>query len=737
MFRSLTLWVCVLACKPSIDLSRNWALPFEGCGDGQIAAGLTPADEGYEECDDGNFIATDNCTDTCRTAQCGDGLVRLIKDPDTNAAYEECDDGNEDDHDQCLTSCRQARCGDGIIRTDLAPGAPFFEACDDGNDEAGDGCTPTCTSEVCGNAITEAFRGEGCDDGNQDDRDGCRNHCVVAVCGDGVVRTDLPEGERGHEECDDGNEDTTDACTTACRLPRCGDNIRSDGEGCDDGGNDEDPLDGCHNCRTAGCGDGEVGEGEDCDDGNEIDTDGCTSTCVLARCGDGHVQTNVEACDDYNDDDDDACTSDCELAQCGDGILRRDLAPAAQGYEACDDGNNDDGDGCEAACRLPFHRQLLAVGNGFSCALAQRDGRTGVYCWGNPSADPPRLPGAEQLREFVPRINNRPMISNSEQAASVHAGRSFSCFLTETGQVYCWGMNGFGQVGVAGPDHLLDEDMPEAVHVDALESIRVLALGGRHACALNDRGQLFCWGANQRGQTGAADIENPTRPGGSLPLDDRPQKLALGQVHTCALMATGQVHCMGGNELGQIGNGDSNFNDNSSPIANLNGVLGILATGSTSCAWAADNSYCWGHHGHGQILGRMPRQNNDRTPSPESMHEHLQNTAPTEMLGGGKAVCARIRGAFECWGQDQHGQLTKNRAIIAGQERGEVHATPILLAGDEALASQQAVALGESHACAASPGTPIQCWGNPFHGQLGGPEGPANLTLWDPLARPD
>ncbi|MBM66718.1 MAG: hypothetical protein CMH55_10830 [Myxococcales bacterium] len=202
-------------------------------------------------------------------------------------------------------------------------------------------------------------------------------------------------------------------------------------------------------------------------------------------------------------------------------------------------------------------------------------------------------------------------------------------------------------------------------------------------------------------------------------------------------MATGQVHCMGGNELGQIGNGDSNFNDNSSPIANLNGVLGILATGSTSCAWAADNSYCWGHHGHGQILGRMPRQNNDRTPSPESMHEHLQNTAPTEMLGGGKAVCARIRGAFQCWGQDQYGQLTKNRAIIAGQERGEVHATPILLAGDEALASQQAVALGESHACAASPGTPIQCWGNPFHGQLGGPEGPANLTLWDPLARPD
>ena len=41
---------------------------------------------------------------------------------------------------------------------------------------------------------------------------------------------------------------------------------------------------------------------------------------MLASCGDGIVQTGVEACDDGNNIDTDACTNSCEAATCGDGI---------------------------------------------------------------------------------------------------------------------------------------------------------------------------------------------------------------------------------------------------------------------------------------------------------------------------------------------------------------------------------------------------------------------------------
>ncbi len=49
--------------------------------------------DGTEECDDGNTIATDRCTDQCELAVCGDGIVRTT--------VEMCDDANNDLTDGC------------------------------------------------------------------------------------------------------------------------------------------------------------------------------------------------------------------------------------------------------------------------------------------------------------------------------------------------------------------------------------------------------------------------------------------------------------------------------------------------------------------------------------------------------------------------------------------------------------------------------------------------------------
>lgn len=69
------------------------------------------------------------------------------------------------------------------------------------------------------------------------------------------------------------------------------------------------------------CGDGVVyPESEECDDGNEFDGDACTSTCTLARCGDGIVQPGEE-CDDGNDVNTDACLEGCIYLRCGDGYV--------------------------------------------------------------------------------------------------------------------------------------------------------------------------------------------------------------------------------------------------------------------------------------------------------------------------------------------------------------------------------------------------------------------------------
>ena len=62
----------------------------------------------------------------------------------TDLQYEFCDDGDDVDENRCTNRCRFAACGDGIVRSDLTSDEVGFEACDDGNFEDNDACTNGC-----------------------------------------------------------------------------------------------------------------------------------------------------------------------------------------------------------------------------------------------------------------------------------------------------------------------------------------------------------------------------------------------------------------------------------------------------------------------------------------------------------------------------------------------------------------------------------------------------------------
>jgi cysteine-rich repeat protein len=168
-----------------------------------------------EECDDGNTIDTDACTNLCLSAFCGDKIV--YKD------IEQCDDGNNIDTDECTNSCQIPICGDGVVN----PG----ETCDSGSENGQPTkCNIECTGTTgsnCGNSIIE--EGEECDDGNNIDTDTCSNSCKSPVCGDGITN--------GDEACDSG---TDNGQPTKCNLEctgitssTCGNEIIEQGEQCD------------------------------------------------------------------------------------------------------------------------------------------------------------------------------------------------------------------------------------------------------------------------------------------------------------------------------------------------------------------------------------------------------------------------------------------------------------------------------------------------------------------------
>src|SRR5207244_2154411 len=131
--------------------------PVGDCGNGILDPG--------EQCDDGNAVAGDGCSASCRLEVCGNGIRDV---------GEQCDDGNTVSGDGCSATCqREPGCGDGVV----GPG----ETCDDGNTVSGDGCSATCQREPrCGDGILDS--GEQCDDGNTVSGDGCSAGCKKESC---------------------------------------------------------------------------------------------------------------------------------------------------------------------------------------------------------------------------------------------------------------------------------------------------------------------------------------------------------------------------------------------------------------------------------------------------------------------------------------------------------------------------------------------------------------------------
>jgi cysteine-rich repeat protein len=257
----LTSIPLAFACSSGESDSRSTTLTtftsFDETGDGDGDTGDSDGDTGDGDGDSGDGDGDGDSGDgdgdgDGDTAMCGDGVTQ---------AAEECDDGNPVDGDDCTNACTAAVCGDGIVHEGV-------EMCDDGNDVDDDGCA-MCMAGSCGDGVPQP--GELCDDGNADNTDECAG-CQPASCGDGYVQAGL-------EACDDGNDLDTDACI-ACVAASCGDgHIYAGMEECDDG-NDVD-TDNCPACSVASCGDGFVLQGQEgCDDGNNQSNDGCSAQCV-------------------------------------------------------------------------------------------------------------------------------------------------------------------------------------------------------------------------------------------------------------------------------------------------------------------------------------------------------------------------------------------------------------------------------------------------------------------------
>jgi len=245
------------------------------CGDGKIASNelCDGSNLNGKTCQDFGYINpnTLRCRSDCMAfdtsgciAVCGNGNLE---------PKEECDDGNLVNGDGCTNLCKKENvtCGDNVISlNEICDGSNLNgKTClDYGFSNAGIlRCSSNCSGfditgchSVCGDGKKEP--GEDCDDSNLVNGDGCSSTCIyeIAQCGD--------SRKNGNEVCDDtdlGGKTCLDYGFSNANTLKCDLNCLSY------------DTTSCHNI----CGDSKKEPGEECDDGNLNDGDGCSHKCEL------------------------------------------------------------------------------------------------------------------------------------------------------------------------------------------------------------------------------------------------------------------------------------------------------------------------------------------------------------------------------------------------------------------------------------------------------------------------
>lgn len=209
-----------------------------------------------------------------------------------------------------------------------------------------------------------------------------------------------------------------------------------------------------------------------------------------------------------------------------------------------------------APVKVPGLPPVAAVAAGMSHSLALTKEGT-VWAWG--------WNAAGQLG--VDNVNPRPTaapVPGLTNIVAIAAGQNHSVALDADGAVYTWGWNGFGQLGTGT---FINRTIP--ARVPALSGVTAIVSGhenGNFVLALRVDGQVFAWGQNDRGQLGLG--HRSTVPSPQSNPNVRAIAIAAGDFHAALLDSRGAMYAWGSNEFGQLGFGTPGDGDRLVPTFN-------------------------------------------------------------------------------------------------------------------------------------------------------------------------
>ncbi|XP_040093812.1 E3 ISG15--protein ligase HERC5 isoform X1 [Oryx dammah] len=184
-----------------------------------------------------------------------------------------------------------------------------------------------------------------------------------------------------------------------------------------------------------------------------------------------------------------------------------------------------------------YHSLALSKGGELFAWGQNLDGQLGVG----------RIFASTSTPEIVENLSGVPLVQ-------ISAGEAHSMALSMSGNVYSWGRNDCGQLGLG---HTYNKDSPSYIEALDDQKVEFLACGGSHTALLTKSGLVFTFGDGKYGQLGHNSTQNELRPCLVTGLvGNRVTQIACGRQHTLAYVSDmGKVFSFGSGKEGQLGNG--------------------------------------------------------------------------------------------------------------------------------------------------------------------------------------
>ena len=350
----------------------------------------------------------------------------------------------------------------------------------------------------------------------------------------------------------------------------------------------------------------------------------------------------------------------------------------------------------------------VAMGDRFSCA--QRRDENQIDCWGGTATA--RYTGMVRGDSRVNQYSEPPTWAGTGR--DVASGWEHSCAVDPQDRISCWGARRDRVRYIHGEASF---DLPDARVAESL------ALGDNHSCA-RSQGEVYCWGANDAGQLGIGDLGSSETPTLVYGLSDVVE-ISANRGHTCALNALGEVWCWGANHHGQVGQISSEAEWTPVRVGLAFPAAQVSAGASHTCVLSREGTvHCWG--GEYNATGLVEQESID------DFEGQVRNADFASILGLTGAVwvsagndygCAvTAAGEVRCWSQ----------GIIDDPQEGEEwrHLEYFYAMGDrryegpgprdvQGLPPVVRVQAGDRRACATTAAGEVWCWGDNATNQLG------------------